>query len=377
MSFFKKAISAVLAVSMILTVGLTGCSDSEDGGASTAKAGSTTAAKSSESGSKKNLNVAILLNGTLGDKAFFDSANDGAKMMQSKLGCTTKVVEMTADETKWLPALTDAAENPDYDIIIVGTWQMTEKLAKIAAQHPDKKFIIFDSSVDYTGGKCPNVYSIEYKQNECAYLAGVVGALSTKTGKIGFIGGMENTVINDFLIGYIQGAKAANPNIKVLTSYVGNFTDTAKAKELTFAQINQGADIVFQCASTAGLGVIDGCAEKGKFAIGVDSDQAEALKASEPAKAKCILTSAMKRVDQSIFQAVQNAQKGSLSYGKSVSLGLAEDCVGLGQFSTSVSADVQKKAEEYANKIKSGNIKVDTAFGKTADQIKKIKDSVK
>lgn len=368
MKFGKRILSAILAVSMALTFALTGCSSEESGNSTAASGGSA---------ADKKLSVAILLNGTLGDKAFFDSAANGAKMMESELGCTTKVIEMTADETKWIPALTDASENPDYDIIIVGTWQMTEKLEQIAEQYPDKKYIIFDSSVDYKDGKCPNVYSIEYKQNECAFLAGVAGALTTKTGKIGFVGGMENTVINDFLVGYIQGAKAANPNIKVLTSYVGNFTDTAHAKELTLAQINQGADIVFQCASNAGLGVIDGCAQKQKYVIGVDSDQALAFQSSDPTKAQYILTSALKRVDISITTAVKEAQAGTLKYGKSETLGLAENCVGLGTYNKAVTKDVQDKITEFSKKIQSGSIKVDTAFGKSTSEIEAVKASVK
>ncbi|MCY1713425.1 BMP family lipoprotein [Caproiciproducens galactitolivorans] len=374
MKFGKRLLSAILVLAMSLTFVLTGCSSEESQG-SAAASGSTAQSGTEKAG--KKLNVAILLNGTLGDKAFFDSAANGAKMMESELGCTTKVIEMTADETKWLPALTDASENPDYDIIIVGTWQMAEKLAQIAAQYPDKKYIIFDSSVDYKDGKCKNVYSIEYKQNECSYLAGVAGALSTKTGKIGFVGGMENTVINDFLVGYIQGAKAANPNIKVLTSYVGNFTDTAHAKELTLAQINQGADVVFQAASNAGLGVIDGCTAKGKFVIGVDSDQALAFQSSDPAKANAVLTSALKRVDISITKAVKEAQAGTLKFGEAETLGLADNCVGLGTYNKGVSKDVQDKVTEFAEKIKSGSIKVDTAFGKSTSEIEAVKKSVR
>jgi basic membrane protein A len=379
----KRILSALVSAVMIFSVALTGCSG---GDASSTAAPSDKPANSKEETTStalnkgKKMNVAVLLNGTLGDKAFFDSAASGAKMMVDQLGCTTKVIEMGYDETKWLPTLIDASEDPSYDVIIVGTWQMSEKLQQIAPQYPDKKYIIFDSSVDYKKAKFENVYSIEYKQNECAYLAGAVGALTTKTGKIGFVGGMENTVINDFLMGYIQGAKEANPKIKVSVAYVGNFSDSARAKELTLAQINQGSDIVFQVASTAGLGVIDGCTEKGKYAIGVDSDQAEALKASDPKKAAAILTSALKRVDVSIFNAIKEAQQGTLIYGQAVSLGIAENCVGLAKndtYNAAVSKDVQKKIEEFSGKIANGSAKVDSAFGKTADQVEAVRASVR
>jgi len=380
----KRILSALLSAVMIFSVALTGCSNGSatsksDSSAKAADSAAQTSAAESKATGKK-LNIAVLLNGTLGDKAFFDSADAGAKMMVDKLGCTTKVIEMGYDETKWLPTLIDTSEDSSYDIIIVGTWQMAEKLQQVAPQYPDKKYIIFDSSVDYTKAKYPNVYSIEYKQNECAFLAGAVGALTTKTGTIGFVGGMENTVINDFLMGYIQGAKQSNSKIKVSVAYVGNFSDSARAKELTLAQINQGSDIVFQVASTAGLGVIDGATEKGKYAIGVDSDQAAALQASDPKKAKAILTSALKRVDVSIFNAVKQAQEGTLVYGQAVSLGIADNCVGLAKndtYNTAVPQDTQKKIDDLAGKIADGSIKVDTAFGKTAAQIEAVRASVR
>lgn len=182
-------------------------------------------------------------------------------IQESQLGAEVKVVEMTYDETKWMPTLLEFSDDPETDIIIVGTWQMVRKTTRSCTQYPDKKYIIFDSAVDYSLGGLDNVYSIEYKQNKCSFLAGAVGA-STKTGTIGFVGGMENNVINDFLIGYIQGAKQVKEDIKMSIGYVGNFNDSAKAKELTLAQINQNADIIYQVASTAGLGVIDGATEK-------------------------------------------------------------------------------------------------------------------
>ena len=368
---------------------LAGCSKSsqtKDTEAAATEAADTATEKSDAAGETKSEaaadapSVAILLNGTLGDKAFFDSAANGGKMMQEQLGCNYKVVEMTYDETKWMPTLIDFSEDDDYDIIIVGTWQMSEKLQEVAPQYPDKKYILFDSSVDYDADDESNVYSIEYKQNECSYLAGALAAMTTKTGTIGFIGGMENTVIDDFMAGYIQGAVDTNPDIKVLTAFVGNFSDSARAKELTLAQINQNADIVYQAASTAGLGVIDACLEKGKWCIGVDSDQAASFTESDPAKANVILTSALKRVDESTFQAVEKAFGAGLAYGQRVVMGLKEHCVGLAKneiYLKNVSEENQKKIDELEQKIINGDIVVDTAFGKTTDEIQAIKDSVK
>lgn len=369
----RRLLSAVMAVTMACCL-FAGCKSES------AKTPDEAAQTSGETGEQKPLNIAILLNGSLGDKAFFDSAANGAEMLKEELGCNTKVVEMTYDETKWEPTLIDFSEDPDYDIIVVGTWQMSEKLQAIAPEYPEKKYIIFDSTVDYEKEGMENVYSIEYKQNESSYLAGALAALMTKTGTIGFIGGMENTVIDDFMVGYIQGAKDTNPDIKVLTAFVGNFSDSARAKELTIAQINQNADIVYQAASTAGLGVIDACLEKDKLCIGVDSDQAEAFKENDQEKANVILTSALKRVDISILQAIQADAKGELQYGQRAVMGIAEGCVGLAKndiYTSKVPEDVQTKMDELEQDILDGKIIADTAFGKTTEEIQAVKDSAK
>lgn len=336
--------------------------------------------KAEENTAGNKPNVAILLNGTLGDKAFYDSAANGGKMMQEELGLNVKTVEMTYDETKWMPTLIDFSEDKDTDIIIVGTWQMNEKLQEVAPQYPDKKYIIFDSAVDYTKEGMENIYSIEYKQNECSFLAGAAAAMSTKTGTLGFVGGMENYVVNDFLVGYVQGAKYVKDNIKINIGYVGNFNDTAKAKELTLAQINQNADIVYQVALTAGLGVIDGVTEKDKLAIGVDSDQAEAFIETDKEKAEHILTSALKRVDLSLFRAIKLETEGKLAWGTREVLGIKEGAVGIAQnsiYDSLASDETKKTVAELEEKITSGEIEVDTAFGKSTDEIQKIKDSVR
>ena len=252
---------------------------------------------------------------------------------------------------------------------------MNEKLQEVAPQYPDKKYIIFDSAVDYTKDGMENVYSVEYKQNECSFLAGAAAAMSTKTGTLGFVGGMENYVVNDFLVGYVQGAKYVKDNIKINIGYVGNFNDTAKAKELTLAQINQNADIVYQVASTAGLGVIDGVTEKDKLAIGVDSDQAEAFMETDKEKAEHILTSALKRVDLSLFRAIKLETEGKLAWGTREVLGIKEGAVGIAQ--NSIYDETKKTVAELEEKITSGEIEVDTAFGKSTDEIQKIKDSVR
>lgn len=328
------------------------------------------------------MDVALLINGNLGDKSFHDSANRGMQMIKGQLNCKIKVVEMGYDESKWEPALRDLCDEK-HDIVICGTWQMQAIVQKVAPDYPNQKMIVYDTSMDYASDKkglYKNIYSIEYKQNDGSFLAGVLAAKMSKTGIIGFVGGMDNTVILDFLLGYIQGAKAVNPKIKVASSFVGNFSDAAKAKELTFAQYQMGADVVFSCASNAGEGTLQASKEKSKLVIGVDSDQAMLYKDSDPKLSKLIISSVLKRVDQSIFLAVQSAIKGNLAWGTRVALGINENCVGLADneiYQKAVPADIRAAVVKFSDKIKKGEIKVDTAFGLTSAQINAKIDEVR
>lgn len=366
----KKFMSAVLAAVIIATAMFTGCS-----------AGSSTSSSASSAASTngKKYKVALLLSGNLGDMSFLDSSNTGMKEVAKKYGDSVKVIEMGADSTKYQPNVEDASDS-DYDIIIGSGWQLQEPFEKVAPDHQNKKYILFDASVDYTKGKLSNVYSINYKQNEASYLAGVMAAKMTKTGKLGFLGGMDGTVINDFLIGYIEGAKFVKKDIKIYVAYVGSYTDSAKCKEMALSQYNQGADIIFTAAGAAGLGTLDAAKSQGKYAIGVDSDQAMLFDTSDPAKAKVIPSSVMKRVDNSLVRAFDMIHKGTLTWGQAETLGLADQAVGLADnkyYQQIVPDDVRATISDDSKKIISGDIKVSSAFGKTTNEVTDIINSVK
>ncbi|TCL65898.1 nucleoside-binding protein [Hydrogenispora ethanolica] len=335
----------------------------------------------------KNLSVALLLNGNLGDKSFFDSANAGLQRIKNELGVKTKLVEMGSDQTKWEPTLADISDE-NWDIIIVGTWQMSEILAKIAPQHPKKKYILFDSSVDYSKGKFANIYSIEYKQNEGSFLAGVLAAKATKSTMaqankekvIGFVGGMDIPVINDFLVGYIQGAKYEEPAIKVATSYIGDFFNSAKGKEMALALYNQKADVIFSVASQAGLGALDAAKGENKYVIGVDSDQSMLFKDSDPAKANLILTSVLKRVDNSLVRALKLVKANQLKWGRAEALGVKEGAIGIAKnefYKKNIPDKFQKDLENLEKQIVSGKIKVESALGMSTAKLNEIRNSVK
>jgi len=280
----------------------------------------------------------------------------------------------------------DYCEDGEYDVIIIGTWQMIEALADAAEQFPDQKFMFFDESFDFTSGDFSNIYNVLYKQNEASFLVGAAAAMMTtdeslsmiepSTKNIGFLGGMENPIINDFLLGYIQGAKYIEPDVKVAIAYVGNFYDSAAGKDLALAQYEQGGvDVGYNVAGAAGLGQIEAAVDAKRYAFGVDSDQAALL----PEKADFIPTSALKNVGNSLLRAIKLDMEEKLEYGVAESLGFAEGGVNLvkdAHYEEMLSEEIRTKIDELEQKIIDGEIVVDTALGKTTEEIEAIKASV-
>ena len=313
------------------------------------------------------LKVVNLINGVLGDKSFFDSAERGVKQASEEFNIEYKTIELGIDPAAWQPGLEDAAENEEYDVFILGTYQMTEFLEQIAHKYPDKYFIIYDSPVtpENCVDACKNVYSVSYKQNEGSYLAGLYVGLMSETGIVGTVGGQDIPVINDFIVGYTQGAKDANPDAQVLVNYAGGWNDPAKGKELALAMYQQGADYVFQVAGGTGEGVFQAALEVGKYAIGVDSDQATIIEETNPDLAAVIATSMMKNVDNSLYRALKMHLEGTLPYGELEALGVAEGGVGLAknkfyeEMTTQEALDAIAQAEQD---LLDGKIVVETVF---------------
>ncbi len=322
------------------------------------------AASAQSYSASKPLRVALVLHGNLGDKSIFDSANAGMVKAQKELPVQVKVIEAGTDRARWQPALADAADGP-YDVIIVGTFEMNGFLSKIAPQYPDKKFVLYDDSVDYSSNCCVNVYSLNYRTSTAAYLAGFAAAKKSKSGKLGVILGANGGPILEFAVGFKQGAKAANPRIQFLDAVANTFSDPAKGKELALAQIQQGADVVFPIAGGTGIGVLQAARDKGVYAIGVDSDQASLFEKTDPAQAKVILTSVIKNVGQSLFVVLRDTISGKAKYGQSTILGLSDGAVGIAEnsyYQSLVSASVRRQIESLKKRIVAGQIKVDTAL---------------
>ncbi len=325
------------------------------------------------------LRIISVINGTLGDKSFFDSAQRGMDAIADEYDIETDTVELGIDPANWEPGLLDVMSDTDsYDILISGTFQMISFLAANAHKYPDKLFMFYDAPMPYDDMEvcvegCSNVYSMTYAQNEGSFLAGVYAAAITMSGlegtndapTIGAVGGQQIPVIDDFIVGYEQGACLVNPDTQSIVQYAGSWSDPARGKEITLAMYEQGADIVFQIAGGTGVGVFEAAQEQGRYAIGVDSDQAVIVAETDPDQAERILTSMLKNVDNSIFRAVTLHLDGMLPYGSSESLGIPEGGVGLAKndfYDMSTPDDIKAMVEAAEAAVVNGDIHVQTVF---------------
>ena len=326
----------------------------------------------------KKLRVKLVLNGTLGDKSFFDSAKRGLDMMTSELGYETKVVELGYDRNKWEPGLEDAAATDDYDVLVAGTFDMSPYVETVAPKYPDKKFWTFDAGPDFEkcGEGCKNVYSIYFKQNEGSYLLGIVvgnllkdGKLPGQEGKqkVGAVVGADFPGLNDFIVGFKQGIREAGlTDDAVLVQYVGGdnpFSNPAKGKEIAKSMYDQGAAAVWGVAGSTGLGVFEAAVEAKGYSFGVDSDQY--LTVPDPAQKATIVTSMLKNVDAGLLRAAKLDQEGTLKYGGPESVGIAIDAVGVADnenYQKFVSKEIQDMVKAAADKVKSGETVVESAL---------------
>lgn len=345
-----------------------------------------TGTNGTDSGSEQSdrLKVVLLIPGTLGDKSFFDAANHGLEMVKAELDAETKVIEMGTDKTKWEPTFNDIAAE-DWNIVISGGSEITEMFNATAEMYPDKTFINYDTDIEDAPA---NVYNMSYSTNQVSFLAGAVAALATKSDMpqanednvIGFLGGMDIPGINAFLVGYIQGAKYVDPDIKVAVSYAGDFVNPAKGKELSLIQYNSGVDVIFNVAGGTGLGIFDAAKEKSKYAIGVDSDQAALLKDTDSEKANLIITSAIKKIDTAILEAVTKAKEGTLETGKREVLGFVENGVGIAEndiYKEVFPSELQAQVEDIKKRLMNNEITVANAMGMETSEIEEIRNSVK
>ena len=260
------------------------------------------------------------------------------------------------------------------DIFICSAnYSMADIVGPHCEEYPDTTFWFIDLSSDFEF-PAENCAGMRFMQNEVMFLSGVMAASMSETGIIGFVGGTESTVIEDFGCGYIDGAQYVDPDIKIIFSFVGNFNDSGLGKELALAQAAAGADFIHNVAGTAGLGVLDGAAEAGVWAIGVDRDQRQQLLLSGNQKtADAIIASASKSWKNSIINFVDRFifDYDSIEFGVVEPWGFTNGGVeffGNDYYAEKVPEDVQALVAECQEKIISGEIVVSTAMGMSAEE---------
>jgi len=297
--------------------------------------------------------------GGVNDQSFNQSAWEGLQRTQKDFGINVayKESKQDADYAPNMETLTDA----EYNLIWGIGFLMGDAIKETAQINPDQKYAIIDFSY---GDKTPkNVTGVVFQEEQPSFLVGYIAGKLTKANKVGFVGGIKFPLIEKFEYGYMTGVKLANPKCEILSQYAESFTDAAKGKAITNNMYQQGADIVFHASGGVGDGVIEAAKEKGKWAIGVDKDQNFLAPDN-------VLTSAMKRVDNAIYDVVRRLKDGQWKGGDTVVYNLSNNGVGIAPTSGKhVPASVLKEVDQLIARIKKGEIVVPA----TKDEFDKFK----
>jgi basic membrane protein A len=284
------------------------------------------------------------------DKSFNESAFNGATRWATETGGTYIETEL-ANEAQREQTMRRMAERGANPVVVLG-FANASTLEKVAPDYPETMFAIVDMVVDQ-----PNVQSIVFSEHEGSYLVGMAAALTSKSGTVSFVGGMDVPLIRKFACGYAQGAKAVNPDITVIANMTGTtpaaWNDPGRGAEIARSQIDQGSDVVYAAAGGTGVGVLQAAADAGVFSIGVDSNQNYLHPGS-------VLTSMMKLVDQAVYDAFTTHAAGTFETGVKV-MSLANGGVGFAVDDNNkdvLSADAITAMEEAKAKIIAGEIAV-------------------
>lgn len=295
--------------------------------------------------SKEEYKIGILLSDAgLGDESFNDSAFKGLEKARDELGILFDYKE--APDGNYEEKLEELVSE-NYNVIIGLGFSVQEALEKTAKQHPDQQFILIDAQ-----SEVENIISITFKEQEGSFLLGMVAAMTSKTGKIGFIGGADVPVIHHFENGFIEGAKYYNPNIEIMSEYAGSFDDTEAGAAIAERYIKNKVDFIYHAAGFTGFGAIKKAEEMGVYAAGVDIDQFYIAE-------KTVITSMLKNVDQAVYNMCKTlVEEGQISE-KSFSFGLADNGVGLADIRIiKLTSEQQAAIEQAEEDIVSGKIKV-------------------
>jgi basic membrane protein A len=324
-----------IAIALTFAVGAFGvaaCGSSDSGGSSS---GSSSSASTAPQGKKIKVGLVTDIGG-LNDRSFNQLANQGLQNAIKQLGVDGRVL-ISKQNSDYIPNLTTLAQQK-YDLIIGNGFLMADAVETAAKKFPQQKFAIIDYSPLAMKSKPKNVVGLPFKEQEAGYLVGYLAGLYAKDngGSVSSVGGQKIPPVDHYIAGFQAGAKKANPSVKTLNGYSQSFTDQAKCKEIALDQIAKGSKVVFQVAGSCGLGAIDAAKEKSMQAIGVDADQSYL--------GQQIITSALKKVDVAVFDAIKSVQDNTYKGGGDVIASLKTNGVGIGKISAA--------GQKYADQVK-------------------------
>ncbi|HEY6961451.1 MAG TPA: BMP family ABC transporter substrate-binding protein [Gaiellaceae bacterium] len=286
--------------------------------------------------------------GGLNDRSFNHLAYLGLQKAAKDLGVQTRVVQSNSP-ADYIPNLAALAKQ-GYDLIIGVGFTEIDAMKAVAKQFPKSHFAIVDVANADEGG-LPNVEGLLFKEQEAGYLAGYAAGLAAKQrgGKaVSSVGGQKQPPVDRYIAGYQAGAKAADPGVQTLNGYSQDFEKQNKCKEVALNQIGQGSVVVFQVAGGCGLGALDAAKERNVWGVGVDADQGYL--------GTYVLTSALKRVDTAVYDAIKDAKSGNFKGGQDAVYGIADNGVGIGKFSPKTPAGIEQKVAVVEKKLKAGKI---------------------
>lgn len=283
--------------------------------------------------------------GGVNDQSFNQSAWEGMLQAEKDLGVAVSYLESNQD-ADYKPNMETLVDSGN-DLIVGIGFKMKDVLAEMAKMNPEQNFAGIDCWFD---GPPKNLVGVNFKEQESSFLVGYIAGRMSKTGKVGFVGGMNFPVIHKFHYGFLAGVKHADAICEILVQYADSFTDAAKGKAIANQMYKNGADIIFHAAGAVGDGVIEAAKEQDKFAIGVDRDQSHLAPDN-------VLTSAMKRVDNAIYNLTNSLVKGNFPGGRNVVFGLEEGGVGIAPTSANlVPQEILDEVKILEAKIISGEI---------------------
>ncbi|MBW7573799.1 BMP family ABC transporter substrate-binding protein [Caproiciproducens faecalis] len=344
----KKIVALFLAVMM--TASVTACSSNAPAASSAAPAAASSAAESkAESAAASDFKIGMVTDtGGVNDQSFNQSAWEGLQKLSKDTGVTVKYSE-SKQESDYATNLDKAADDGNNLIWGIG-FAMADAILNSAKQNPDINYAIVDNAYEKTPA---NVTGVMFRAQEPSFLVGYIAAKTTKTNKVGFVGGMTSAIIDQFEYGYRAGvayaAKELGKTITVDSQYAESFTDSAKGKAIATKMFSNGCDVVFHAAGGVGVGVIEAAKEAKKYAIGVDRDQAYLAPEN-------VLTSALKLVNQAVELVSKDAMDGKEIGGQTYTYGLTEDAVGIPEEHKLMGDDTYNAAIALEAKIKDKTI---------------------